>query len=228
MTARALAIWIPALALGLANAGWAEPPDWQLWSGLFFKSARPHERWDFSGEYQVRLNNDVRDLKSHFFETFAYYKATSRLELNAGYRYTIRPDRTENRLSGGFFVRHALGLKGSGSDDPRARVTHQILYQRDYDAEFNDVLISSNSVRYVFLVLKPVSKTVAPFAVAAGQYTWNAEYTGLEKLRFAAGLRIDRGKKDRIKIHYVFEKRNFDAAPAQFASIIWLRYEVIF
>lgn len=76
----------------------AEEADWQLWSGVFFQKVRPDSAWDFSGEYQVRLKNDFRELKSHFFDFNAYYKATPSFDVNAGYRFTMRPDRNENRM----------------------------------------------------------------------------------------------------------------------------------
>lgn len=208
------------LSFASARTARAEGPDWQLWSGLLFRSARPQERWDFSGEYQVRLKDDLRNLKSHFVEGFAFYKAKPYLDFNLGYRYTIRSDRSESRLSAGLFARQAIAW--------RVGVTHQVQYQRDYNAEFSDLLINSNSVRYVFLVVRPVSSRVVPFVMVGGFYTWNTEFTGIEKLRFAAGVRIGRGERDQIRIHYVYEKGNFAADPSQFANIIWVRYEIVF
>lgn len=215
-----LLLLILLFSLACSRAVRAEGPDWQIWSGLLFRSARPQERWDFSGEYQVRLKDDLRNLKSHFVEGFAFYKAKPSLDFNIGYRYTIRPDRSESRLSAGFFARQAIGW--------RLGVTHQVMYQRDYNAEFSDVLINSNTVRYVFLVVRPVNPRVAAFVMAGGMYTWNSEFTGIEKLRFAAGVRIGRGERDQIRIHYVYEKGNFAADPSQFANIIWVRYEIVF
>jgi len=205
----------------------AEEPDWQLWSGVFFKNVRPDSAWDFSGEYQVRLRDDMRELKSHFFDFNAFYKATSSFDVNGGYRFTRRPDRNENRWMAGFFWRPRLGEAKPDLDDKSIRITNQVQYQRDDNSEFNEVLVASNSVRFVFLVSKPVTRKLSPFAVAAVMYTWNEEYVGLEKIRFAFGLRIISGNNDRIKIHYVFEKKN-SVEPAQFASIFWVRYEVIF
>lgn len=219
-------LMVVLLTAGIADSGVAQGADSQLWSSMYFKRERPGRAMDFSAEYQVRLKDDLTSLKSHFFEIAAYHQATARIELIGGYRFTIRPDRQESRLLAGAFLRHGLDRERTESDNG-FRVIHHVLYQRDFNASFNDVLLDSSSVRYVLMVSKPLNEMVTPFLVAAGLYTWNDEYMGLEKLRFAAGLAIKTHGNDRLKLHYVYEKKA-SVDPPQFANILWLRYEVIF
>lgn len=205
----------------------AQNTDWQIWSGMFVRTVKPDHRFNFSGEYQIRLNDNFKNLKSHFIDLNTYYKFISQFEVNAGYRFTIRPDRNENRLMAGLLWRQSLGKEPFAKGyDKKIIIIHQLQYQHDFNIKFNDILTNSNSIRYMFWILKPINKTLAPFAAAAVLYTWNNEYTGLEKIRFVAGIRISRSNADRIKIHYVYEKKN-SVDSAQYANIIWLRYEIL-
>ena len=58
-------------------------------------------------------------------------------------------------------------------------------------------------------------------------YTWNAEYSGLEKLRAAIGVRLRRRNNDGILMLLVRERRNLPDSTAT-STIIWLRYEAVF
>lgn len=214
------------LAAGASVPGLAEEADSQQWSSLLLRRDSPGGAVGFSAEYQVRLKDDLTSLKGHFFELAAYHQATARIEFIGGYRFTIRPDHKENRLLAGAFLRHGFG-KGQTESDGRLRVTHHVLYQRDFNASFNDILLDSTSLRYVLLVSRSLNRTLTPFVVAAALYTWNDEYTGLEKLRFAAGVTIKTHGNDRLKLHYVYEKKA-SVDPPQFANVLWLKYEVIF
>ena len=71
------------LAAGLTTA---EDADFQLWSGLFTRDIRSSSAFDLSYEYQVRLEDNASELKVHFFEINALYKAHPRLTVNSGDR----------------------------------------------------------------------------------------------------------------------------------------------
>lgn len=205
----------------------AQSTGWGLWSGVFVRDFRPNSRFDFSGEYQVRLKEDFRELKSHFFEFTGYYRATPRLQSNFGYRFTIRPDRNESRLFAGLFYRTTLVKPNPALNRLGLRLTHQVMYQRDFNADFNDVLLNSSTVRYALYLTKPFTPVWHGLVIAGGMYTWNAEYTGLEKLRAAIGVRIQRKNGDGISLLLMRERKNQPASTIT-SNVVWMRYEAAF
>ena len=205
----------------------AQSAGWGLWSGVLIRDMRPNSSFDFSGEYQIRLTDDLKTLKSHFFEVAGYYKANPKLESNFGYRFTIRPDRNESRLFAGLFYRSWLVNPNPALDKRGLRLTQQLMYQRDLNASFNDVLLGSNTVRYALYLTKPFSDAWHGLAIGGAMYTWNAEYTGVEKLRAAIGVRLRRRNNDGILLLLVRERRNQPDSTTT-STIVWLRYEAIF
>jgi hypothetical protein len=224
LTLTALAVLVPFF---LPSPCQAQSTGWGLWSGLLVRDFRPDSRFEYSGEYQVRLTEDLQELKSHFFEFAGYYKATPRLQSNFGYRFTIRPDRNENRLFAGLFYRTTLVKPDPEMGKWGLRLTHQLMYQRDFSAEFNDVLLNSSTVRYAFYLTKPFTPVWHGLVIAGGMYTWNAEYTGFEKLRAAIGVRIQRKNNDGISLLLMRERRNLPESTIT-SNVIWMRYEAAF
>jgi hypothetical protein len=213
--------------LGFASICGAQSTGWGLWSGVLVRDFRPDSRFDYSGEYQVRLTDDLHELKSHFFEVSGFYKANPKLQSNFGYRFTIRPDRNESRLFAGLFYRTTLVRPNPALNQLGLRLTQQLMYQRDFNAEFNDVLLDSSTVRYALYLTKPFTPVWHGLVIAGAMYTWNAEYSGLEKLRAAIGVRIQRKNDDGISLLLMRERRNQPDLTAT-ETIVWLRYEVAF
>ena len=215
------------MLLGISSICGAQSTGLGIWSGVLVRDFRPDSRFDYSGEYQVRLTNDLHELKSHFFEVSGFYKANPKLQSNFGYRFTIRPDRNESRLFAGLFYRSTLIQPNPALNRLGLRLTQQLMYQRDFDASFNDVLVDSSTVRYALYLTKPFNPVWHGLVIAGAMYTWNAEYTGLEKLRAAIGVRIVRKNNDGISLLLMRERRNQPDSMAT-ANIVWLRYEVAF
>jgi hypothetical protein len=213
--------------LGFVSICGAQSAGWGLWSGVLVRDFRPDSRFEYSGEYQVRLTEDLHELKSHFFEGSGFYKASPRLQTNFGYRFTIRPDRNESRLFAGVFYRTTLVKPNPALNKSGLRLTHQLMYQRDFSAEFNDVLLNSSTVRYAFYLTKPFTPAWHGLVIACGMYTWNAEYTGFEKLRAAIGVRIQRKNNDGISLLLMRERRNLPDSTIT-SNVIWMRYEAAF
>jgi hypothetical protein len=212
---------------GTSSICGAQSAGWGLWSGVLVRDVRVDSRFDYSGEYQVRLTDDLTTLKSHFFEVSGYYKANPKLESNFGYRFTIRPDRNESRFFAGLFYRTTLVNPDPQSGKFGLRLTQQLMYQRDLNASFNDVLLDSNTVRYALYLTKPFTPTWHGLVIGGAMYTWNTEYSGLEKLRAAIGVRLRRRNNDGILMLLVRERRNQPNSTVT-STIVWLRYEAIF
>ena len=95
------------------------------------------------------------------------------------------------------------------------------MYQRDFNAEFNDVLLDSNTVRYAMYFEKRVSYHWVPMVIVGGMYTWNSQFTGFEKFRAAGGVRYIRDNGDRLQALFVHEI-GLAAEPYQHANICLL------
>ena len=218
---------LAVVVLGASSFCGAQSAGWGLWSGVLVRDFRPDSQFDYSGEYQVRLTEDFHELKSHFFEFAGYYKATQNLQSNFGYRFTIRPDRNESRLFAGLFYRTTLVKPNPALNKSGLRLTHQLMYQRDFNAEFNDVLLDSSTVRYALYLTKPFTPVWHGLVIAGAMYTWNAEYTGLEKLRAAIGVRIVRKNNDGISLLLMRERGNLPDSTIT-SNVVWIRYEAAF
>ncbi len=197
--------------------------DWGLWAGTRFRFDRA-DGLDFSGEYQVRIDDDFRNLKSHFFEALAFGRPSAKLQLASGYRFTMRQDRNEHRLAA-LAWRDMSVLKGRFDNArPRLALNHHAGYQRDFNVSFNDKLIQSNSLRYLLTVLVPVSPELEPFVGAGVLVTWNEEYSfDVDRLRFIVGCNIVRAPNDHLLVQYMFE-RNSSVEPEKHSHVIWTRY----
>jgi len=199
--------------------------DSALWAGGLFLFERD-KGLDYSVEYQVRLNDHMSSLSSHFLEFHGYHKATRSLLLSGAYRYTRRPDHDESRLFFGGFWDLTQTNKSVWKDPDRFKAILQIGYERDFDVEFDDQLIDSNSIRWILVGSKPVTETITPFFIAGVLTTWNDSYSfGVDKIRLGGGMVWKMTERSRLRCQYIFEKAFF-MTPEKNTNIIWLRYEM--
>jgi len=199
--------------------------DSALWTGGLFLFER-EKGLNYSAEYQVRLNDHMSSLSSHFVELMGYHKATPALLLNVGYRFTKRPDRVENRFYFGGFWDITKSLKPQYVSRDSFRVVFQVGYQHDFNVEFDDQLMQSNSIRWILVASKPVTEKVRPFLLAGVLTTWNEAYNfGVDKVRVGGGLSYQFSKQNRLRAQYIFEDFRY-VTPRKHTNIIWLRYEM--
>lgn len=199
--------------------------DSALWAGGLFLFER-ESGLDYSVEYQVRLNDHMSSFSSHFLEFQAYKKLSPALMLYGAYRYTRRPDHDENRLVFGGFWELTQPKDRVWRDPDRFKAVVQIGYQHDFDVEFDDELIDSNSIRWILVCSKPATETITPFFLAGVLTTWNESYEfGVDKIRLGGGFNWKLTERSRLRSQYIFE-RAFFMAPKKNTHIIWLRYEV--
>lgn len=195
-----------------------------LWAGGLFLWERDHGL-DFSAEYQARFDEDMSSLSNHFIEFMGYKKVGSALLINGGYRFTARPDRNENRLYfGGFWdmTKKARLLENKPS---MVKAILQVGYQRDFEAQFDDTIVDSNSIRWVLVASKPISDTISPFLLAGVLTTWNDVYSfGVDKTRLGGGFVWQMTDQSRLRCQYIFERFLF-RTPKKNSNILWLRFE---
>jgi len=212
--------------LFLSNALFAETEtDSALWAGGLFLFERD-QGLNYSVEYQLRLGDHMSSLSSHFLEFQGYKKTSRSLLLYGAYRYTRRPDHDENRLVfGGFWDLTQTG-KPVWQDPNRFKAILQIGYQHDFDVEFDDRLMGSNSIRWVLVGSKPATPTITPFLVAGVLTTWNDAYDfGVDKIRLGGGLSWKMTERSRLRCQYIWEEFRF-RTPKKHTNIFWLRYEM--
>jgi hypothetical protein len=183
---------------------------------------------DYSVEYQLRLDEHMSSYSNDFVEFMGYKKFNRNLLFNGGYRFTRRTDHNESRLYFGGFLDLTKTGRGIKINPGQFRATLQIGYQHDFNAKFDDTLMGSNSIRWILVVSRPISKRVSPFLLAGALTTWNNAYNfGVDKIRLGGGLAVHVTPKSRLRCQYIWEKSRF-VTPEKHTNILWLRYEMIF
>jgi hypothetical protein len=199
--------------------------DSALWGGGLFLFERD-KGLDYSVEYQIRLGDHMSSLSSHFLEFAGYRKTNPSLLLYGAYRYTRRPDHDENRLVFGGFWDLTKTISPVWSNPDRFKAILQVGYQHDFDVEFDDELIDSNSIRWVLVGSKPATETITPFFIAGVLTTWNDAYSfGVDKIRLGGGISWKMTERSRLRCQYMFERAYF-MTPEKKTNIFWLRYEM--
>ena len=199
--------------------------DSALWAGGLALFER-EKGLDYSVEYQLRLDENMSSFSNQFLEVVAYRKTTQALLLNGGYRFTNREDHNESRVYLGGFWNITKSLKQQKESSSELRAVLQIGYQHDFNARFDDRQMGSNSIRWILLVSKPVTKTIRPFFLAGVLTTWNEAYDfGIDKTRVGGGVVWNSSEQTRIRCQYIFEKF-FYTTPEKNTNIIWLRLEM--
>ena len=199
--------------------------DSALWAGGLVLIER-EKGLDYSAEYQLRLDENMSSFSNQFLELMAYRKTTPALLLNGGYRFTNREDHNESRVYLGGFWNITESLKQQKDSSSEFRAIFQVGYQHDFNARFDDRQMGSNSIRWILIVSKPVTKTIRPFFLAGVLTTWNAAYNfGIDKTRVGGGVVWNFSEQARIRCQYIFEKF-FYTTPEKNTNIIWLRLEM--
>ena len=152
-----------------------EPSVWdnQLYIGN--KVALGKNDWRYSGELQVRLNNNMQNLEYRFFEGVVTYMISKRLELTPDFRFSIEPE--ENEFRPGFGVVNKLLSENF-------QFVNQLKWQIDIDNNGN----YENGLRYVAFLNYKVSDHLIPNFVAGGFYRWKDDFNGIQFFRFGPGL----------------------------------------
>ncbi len=201
--------------------------DSALWTGGLFLWER-EANLHYSAEYQVRLDENMTALSSHFLELMTYKKVSEALLVNAGYRYTLRPEHDEHRLYVGGFWDMTRNAHSGVDDTGRLRVVLQLGYQHDFNTKFDDRLMDSNSIRWILVASRQATENIRPFLLAGVLATWNDAYSfGADRIRLGGGMAVTISNRSRLRAQYMFE-RSFFRSPLKNSNIFWLRYEANF
>jgi len=210
------------LQLAIAESGTENA----IWNSAFIHLPGSHGL-DYSVEYQLRHDIDENSLSSQFGEFSVYRKLHKYFRFYSGYRFTSRPDHEDQRVVFGGFLDITPNRKSATEVDlDPFRLLLQVAYQHDFNVEFDDELMDSDSVRYVLVAEKSLTKKIKPFLMTGVLTTWNNAYDfGIDKLRIGGGVVYKLFKNNQVRIQYILEKNLFKDDPS-LTNIVWIRYEI--
>jgi hypothetical protein len=200
--------------------------DSALWGGGLVLFERENS-FDYSVEYQLRLDDNMSSFSNQFVEFLGYKKVNENLLFNGGMRLTQRTEHAESRLYFGGFLDLTKTDLGINVHPNRFRATLQFGYQHDFHTLGDDGFMGSNSIRAVLVASKPATKNITPFLLAGVLTTWNdANSFGVDKIRLGGGLAFHTSENARLRVQYIWEKARF-LTPQKHTNILWLRYEMV-
>jgi len=160
------------------------------------KVAASSGNWRYSGELQVRLEDDMSQLDNWYLEGVATYMLSKKVEIVPDFRISIKPDEVEYRPGMG------LIYKFIKSD---FQFVNQLKWQLDMDNKGNH----DNGLRYaIFINHKMSEKLITNFAFGAF-YRWReAGWNGFQFVRFGPGIAYVINKQHTINFNYFISAEN--------------------
>lgn len=155
--------------------------DPQAWDQLFFfgnKVSWGQEKWKYSGELQIRLDDFGRSLDNWYLEGVASYMPTKHWEIVPDFRISVHPEGVEYRPGFGG-LRKDLFRSENGK-------AHQIVNQLKYQVDFQPENINSG-LRYVLFYNYVASEKLILSGMGGVFYSWKDHFTGIEYIRGGAG-----------------------------------------
>jgi hypothetical protein len=134
-----------------------------------------HNQWRFSGELQIRLKEDMKELDRWFLEGTTNFLINKNWEVVAPLRFSV----TKN------YVEWRPGLGGLYKMYPKEniQIVHQVQWQVDIDP--NE---AKHGVRYVAFINYVKSEKLIPNFAAGVFYRWQNDFTGIQFIRIGGGL----------------------------------------
>ncbi len=159
------------------------------------KVAAAKGNWRFSGELQVRLEDNMSQLDNWYLEGVATYMLSEKIEIVPDFRLSIKPDEVEYRPGLGVIY------KFTTSD---FQFVNQLKWQIDFDNRNHQ----DNGLRNaIFVNRKLTDKLISNFAFGAF-YRWKEDWNGLQFIRFGPGLSYVISKQHTINFNYFFSAEN--------------------
>ena len=156
---------------------------WDNQAYLGNKVAFGQNRWKFSGEFQVRLEDNFQKLDNWYFEFVANFLASKHFELVPDFRFTVKPDKIEFRPGLGFLYKVTTS---------QIQFVNQVKWQLDIDNHGK----VGNAVREVVFLNHKFNEHVVSTLVAGFIYRWWSDWNGFQYIRVGPG------------VSYVFDKKH--------------------
>ena len=170
-------------------------PNWDNKIYIGNKVAGISGDWRFSGELQVRLEENMGALDNWFVEGVATYMLSKKIEIVPDFRISIKPDEVEYRPGLGIIY------KLTTSD---FQFVNQIKWQIDLDNRGN----AENGIRYAIFSNRKISeKIISNFALGLF-YRWKDDWNGFQFVRFGPGVTYLISKQHTINFNYLLSVEN--------------------
>jgi hypothetical protein len=164
------------------------------------------EHWKFSGEFQFRLDNDMRSLDFYFVEGVASYMAGRNWEIVPDFRVSVYSDKYEYRPGLGLIYKNTWG------EVHMNQLVHQLKWQSDIESTG----IVKHGLRYVLFYNRELNDKYIITSAAGGLYRWSERMTGVQFLRLMLGATYRFSKKTSLNLSYFI---GFENDGRQWANI---------
>lgn len=134
-------------------------------------------KWNYSGELQFRLKDNLQALDNWFLEGVATYLASKYWEIVPDYRFSVKPTSTEYRPGLGVLFKLL---------SPKWQFVNQVKYQADMSSKGT----VGHGLRHVVFLNRILTEKLVPTLAAGYFYRWKENFSDLEFIRFGAGINI--------------------------------------
>jgi hypothetical protein len=190
------------LLAALGIAGWASAQEEDLDSGSvnqFFAPATKVnyalDKWRYSGEFQIRLDEDYRALNLWYLEGTATNLTAKHLELSADLRFSVKPDITEFRPGVGFILK-------------TTHPTWQLALQSKYQIDVPNEGTTGHGLREILFANFLVNDNLIPGLVGGGFYRWRGDFDDWEFWRAGGGVTYVFDPFHTLNVSYFFGWEN--------------------
>jgi len=193
---------IGMLFFGASVSGLAQTDTNDLWDSQMYLSNRfawTKKNWRYSGEFQVRLNNNTKSLDQYFIEGVATFMPSKHWEIVPDLRFTVHPDKYEIRPGIGTIFKQYWGKEAH-----KNQLAHQFKYQMDLE----DGGIFKHGFRYILFHNVVLNDKFLISSAAGGFYRWSDKFTGVQFGRAMSGLAFSFDKKHIVSISYFVGAEN--------------------
>ncbi len=173
----------------------AQNSDFEFWPSAELQT-NLSKKFRFSVEQQMRLDDNASQFKQTFTEAGLRYRLSDYFGVRANYRFIIRPDDIEQRISSDILVRYQ-------KKKFPLRFNYRMRFQKTYRGGGRDPV---NFLRNKMQISYNLSKAVDPFIAAEFYYRiWNKP-NEFQKYRLDAGLEWRLSKKSDLAVFYRLQK----------------------
>lgn len=151
--------------------------------------------WRFSGELQVRLENNTQSLDNYFVEGVASYLVSDNWELIPDFRTSIKPNEVEFRPGFGVIYKSLVN-------------NFQFVNQIKWQTDFSTVQNIEHGLRYAIFFNYLIHDKYIPNFAAGAFYRWKDDFNGFQFFRFGPGIAYVSDVKHVLNINYLFSVEN--------------------
>ena len=166
-----------------------EAPGWDNQAYIGNKLAFGKNKWKFSGELQVRLEDNLQSLDNWFLEFVSNYLISERFEIVPDFRFTVKPDKLE--------VRPGLGVLYKRTTK-QIQFVNQVKWQIDIDSHGG----VGNAFREVIFLNHSCSDKIITTLVAGFIYRWWPYWNGFQYIRVGPGVSFVFDEKHILNFSY--------------------------